>query len=122
MSAPAADRRSASWARAIPMAAMAPALAAATPAAASSMTISGAGVGVGNLKVLQGCLGATHPWLARDLRLVDVGGERLGRPGRLAADAAPLLLHQLAQRLPPRFLVRRIDEHAVDVEDRSLEP
>src|SRR5258708_9442940 len=60
--------------------------------------------------------------LTRHLLLVEVRRKRLGRPGRLAADAAPLALHQLAHRLTPRLLVGRVDEHAVDVEDRCLEP
>ena len=36
--------------------------------------------------------------------------------------SAQLAFHQLAQRLPPRQFVWRIDEHAVDVEDHTVEP
>jgi hypothetical protein len=82
----------------------------------------GADSDIGHMEVLQGRPSAVHPSLARDLRLVDVGRERLGRPDRLVADMAPLALHQLTQRLTPCLLVRRVDEHAVDIEDRTPEP
>src|SRR5207247_2822428 len=53
--------------------------------------------------------------------LVDVERERFRRPRRAVADVSPVRLHQLAQRLAPRLLVRRVDQHPVDVENRSPE-
>jgi hypothetical protein len=76
---------------------------------------------VGDVEVLQRRARAAHARLARHFLLVDLGRERFRRPGRPVADVAPLPLHQLAQRLAPRLLVRRVDKHAVDIEDRSLE-
>src|SRR5690242_7451699 len=70
--------------------------------------LPGAGIDVGYLEVLQSRSRAAHPRLARHSLLVDVGCKRLGRPGRLVADVAPLPLHQLAQRLTPCLLVRRV--------------
>src|SRR5664279_4465804 len=79
-------------------------------------------VAIGHVKVVQSGPGAVHARLARNLLLVDRGGKGLRRPGRGVADIAPFRFHQLAQRLPPRLLVGRVDEYAVDIEDRTLEP
>ena len=76
---------------------------------------------IGHVEVRERGTGAVHSRLAGHLLLVDAGRERLRRPGRLIADIAPVVLHQLTQRLAPGLLVGRVDEHAVDVKDRSLE-
>src|SRR5207302_9386781 len=76
---------------------------------------------VGNVEVLKRGAGAGQARLAGHLRLVDPRGERLRGPCGPVADVAPVGLHQLAQRLAPRLLVRRVDQDSVDVEDRSLE-
>src|ERR1700730_6939891 len=76
---------------------------------------------VGDVEVLQRRARAAQARFARHLLLVDLRRERLRRPGRPVADVAPLALHQLAQRLAPCLLVWRVDKHAVDIEDRSLE-
>src|ERR1019366_8198275 len=72
---------------------------------------------VGQPEVLERGPRTTHPRLARHDLLVDLRSEPFGCPGRLGADFAPARLHQLAQRLAPGLLVRRVDEHAVDIED-----
>jgi len=79
------------------------------------------GFGVGYLEVVERGAGAAHARLAGHHFLVDLRREAFGGPGRLIPDVAPLRLHQLAERVAPRRLVRRVDEHAVDVEYRPME-
>jgi hypothetical protein len=79
------------------------------------------GVDVGHPEVLHGRAGAGQPGLARHEPLVHRGGEALGGPAGLVADAAPLALHQRPERLTPGQLVWRVDQHAVHVEDRTPE-
>ena len=81
----------------------------------------GPGVDVGHAEVLKGGAGAGHPGLARHELLVHRRGEALGGPAGLVAEVAPLALHQLPERLTPGQLVWRVHQHAVHVEDRTLE-
>src|SRR5208282_1818652 len=83
--------------------------------------LDGALPGVGHLEIIQRGAGAAHPRLPRHVLLVNVGRERVRRPRGAVADGAPVRLHQLAQRLAPRLLVRRVDQHPVDVENCSPE-
>src|SRR5918994_3929655 len=81
--------------------------------------LQGAPLGVGHPEVLQRGLRARVARLAGHDPLVDLRGELLGSVRRLALDVAPLVFHQLVQPLAPGLLVRRVDQHAVDVEDSA---
>jgi hypothetical protein len=81
----------------------------------------GPGLHVGHAEVLQGRAGARHPRLAGHHLLVHRRGEALRRPAGLVADLAPLGLHQHPERLAPGQLVGRVHQHAVHVEDPTLE-
>ena len=52
---------------------------------------------IGHVEVLERGAGAVHSRLAGHVLLVDARRERLRRPGRLIADIAPVVLHQLTQ-------------------------
>jgi hypothetical protein len=62
----------------------------------------------------------SHPWHPGHELLVHRGREGLGRPARLVADIAPVALHQRPEHLAPGQLVRRVHQHTVNVEDRTL--
>ena len=79
----------------------------------------GAGVDVGHAEVLEGGTGACHARLARHRLLVHRRGEAFRVPARLVADVPPLAVHQPPERLAPGEFVWRVDQHAVDVEDRT---
>jgi hypothetical protein len=81
----------------------------------------GPGLHIGDAEVLEGRAGAGQTRLARHEPLVHRRGEVLGRPAGLVADLAPLPLQQTPQRLAPGQLMGRVDQHAVHVEDRTLE-
>ena len=51
--------------------------------------------------------------------LVHRGGETLRSPAGLIADVAPLPLHQVLQRFAPGQVVRRVDQNAIHIEDRT---
>jgi len=70
---------------------------------------------LGHREVLQRRECALEPGLAGHPGLVDLGRERAGMVG--GPQRVPLLAHQRRERFSPRTLMRRGDEHAIDVED-----
>jgi hypothetical protein len=73
------------------------------------------------IEVLQHGQRACVAWLAGHDPLVDLQREPFGRVRRLIPDVTPRLLHELPQPLAPGILVRRVDQHAVNVEDGAPE-
>ena len=79
------------------------------------------GVDVGHPEVLHRRPGAGHPRHPGHDLLVHRRGEPLRAVTGLVADVEPLGLHQHPERLAPGQLMRRVHQHAVYVEDRTLE-
>jgi len=77
-------------------------------------------VDVGHAKVLHGRARTSHPRHPGHELLVHRGREGLRCPPRLFADIAPVALHERPEDLAPGQLVRRVHQHAVHVEDRTL--
>jgi hypothetical protein len=80
----------------------------------------GALINVGDAEVLERSASTSDPRHTSHHLLVHLRCEPLARPASLAADVAPLALHELLKPLPPGQLVRRIDRHSIYVEDRTL--
>jgi hypothetical protein len=74
--------------------------------------------GVGYAEILQQGSGAVQAGFTGDVRLVDRGREPVRRVRRRGGgDAAPIRGHHDVERVAPRALMRRGDEHAVHVKD-----
>ena len=78
-------------------------------------------VRIGDAEVVEHRARAVLARAAGDVRGVDGVVERAGPPARARGDVGELALHELVQRLAPGALVRRVDEHAVDVEDGTAQ-
>src|SRR5215469_2339631 len=78
------------------------------------------GLDVGDAEVLERRARASQSRPPRDYLLVDILGERVVRVARMVANVGPFGIHQLAERITPRLVVRRVHENAVYIEDRAL--